>query len=313
MLSGFLIGGILLNQQRSSSLKPFYARRAFRILPPYLLLLGSFFLIHVRQPGELHPVGYLLFIQNWAAPICAIPTALGITWSLAIEEQFYLFAPIAFRRLSDGGLAVLLAGVVASAALSRAAIPSGGARYCWTICRADTIALGCLVALAYQNEHFIAWAKKKAWLVYGCWTALAIASIRVLSTTPWRSLVNGYSVIAAFFALTIWIAVVQAPPKICAVLCWRPLCGLGVISYSLYLYHSGIFQLCRLAIHSAVAAAVSGLVLSIAAAYLSWRFLELPLLAYGRKRFRYDRFRAKGDPGEAIETVPDAPKQVIRI
>src|SRR5207248_1231599 len=101
VLSGFLITGILLDTKESESyFKNFYARRCLRIWPLYYsLLLFMFVLVPLLRPSEAHIIfeksspwwAYPLFLQNFLIPISTNAAGpLAITWSLAIEEQFYL-------------------------------------------------------------------------------------------------------------------------------------------------------------------------------------------------------------------------------
>ena len=116
MLSGFLIGGILLDHRDSPRyFQSFYFRRAYRILPLYFVILGFCWLAH--QFGSLGwtPFGqvdmfsgrlpwwsFLTLFQNWgmAAMGGFDRTGLGVTWSLAIEEQYYLTLPFVIRKIS---------------------------------------------------------------------------------------------------------------------------------------------------------------------------------------------------------------------
>lgn len=102
VLSGFLIIGILVDNRDSPNyLTTFYARRALRILPPYLILVGAcwllFKVLNARAEAyfgrELPLWSLLTFTQNWvmASTNSYGATLSGGTWSLAIEEQFYLF------------------------------------------------------------------------------------------------------------------------------------------------------------------------------------------------------------------------------
>lgn len=101
VLSGFLVGGILFEQVSSgaswqSLLPTFWARRWIRTLPSYYLFLGLNILIY--QNSGLPPLApYFAFLQNFAHPI---PAFFPESWSLAIEELFYLFFPLIVMAFS---------------------------------------------------------------------------------------------------------------------------------------------------------------------------------------------------------------------
>ena len=115
VLSGFLIGGILLDATGSTRyFRTFYARRAFRILPLYGLVTGLFLashfplicslLQHECSASEIPLASYPTFTQNfWIAYLGTWGLNSGevVTWSLAVEEQFYLTIPIIIRKLTD--------------------------------------------------------------------------------------------------------------------------------------------------------------------------------------------------------------------
>ncbi len=103
VLSGFLITTLLLREERDSgtiSLSAFYWRRALRILPAYLLLLSamSLYWIGVKGQHDLLPLVpyYLLFLANFL--LAQIPL-MSVTWSLSVEEQFYLLWPLTMLLL----------------------------------------------------------------------------------------------------------------------------------------------------------------------------------------------------------------------
>ena len=119
VLSGFLIGGILLDASRSKSyFSTFYIRRAYRIIPLYAVIILST-LVLIAVYGQLgwstyakETTFYVFFLQNFriAATQSFGPLGLGATWSLAIEEQFYLTLPMVVRQVSGRVLCRLLIG-----------------------------------------------------------------------------------------------------------------------------------------------------------------------------------------------------------
>src|SRR5690242_7378387 len=120
VLSGFLITGILLDSKGSEHyFRNFYARRALRIWPLYYLLL---FLVFVVAPLFLHSMrataagvwpAFVFYVQNIALVYRdTYPFALGATWSLAVEEQFYLTWPLLVFLLRRRALAIVSASLV---------------------------------------------------------------------------------------------------------------------------------------------------------------------------------------------------------
>lgn len=169
VLSGFLIGGILLDAQRSPHYyKTFYLRRAFRILPIYAVLLALAATrnlpVHWAVLGKLYPsnipwVCYLTLTQNFAMALGMRGLmSLSPTWSLAVEEQFYLTVPLIVRKLSRLHLTRLLVMALVAAPLLRTLLYhfySRGPIACHRLmpCRADALSLGVLSALACRDRR----------------------------------------------------------------------------------------------------------------------------------------------------------------
>lgn len=126
VLSGFLIGGILLDARSSPRYyTTFYARRAFRILPIYAVLLALCSLRYLPfhwlpaslgtfSPVEIPWIAYLTFTQNlWMARLADLGLGtLSPTWSLTVEEQFYLTMPVIVRKIPRAKLATVLLSVI---------------------------------------------------------------------------------------------------------------------------------------------------------------------------------------------------------
>ena len=164
VLSGFFIGGILIDRRDSPRLaRVFYLRRAVRIMPLYYVtLVVTLLAIVVRVPGAYHefaPWVYATFLTNFALAHTHtwdwLP--LSVLWSLAIEEQFYLTAPWVVRVISPSRLPWLAAGLALGAWMARGILllwfPSGNfAAHVLMPLRMDGLALGALVAWAVRHD-----------------------------------------------------------------------------------------------------------------------------------------------------------------
>lgn len=118
VLSGFLISGILVDARQSPRyFSTFYARRICRIFPLYYLVLLCYGLAIILLNSRTADLGrlfenplplwsYALYLQNFSMAAASTfgPIWMAGSWSLAIEEQFYLTLPAVIRRVSDGGL-----------------------------------------------------------------------------------------------------------------------------------------------------------------------------------------------------------------
>src|SRR5919199_1508083 len=167
VLSGFLLGGILLEKKEAPNyFKAFYVRRICRIFPLYFLCLLVFLILLPVTLGWLFgdSIGmlagdslplwsYFTFTHNFAmAQLGGWGTLwLAHTWSLAVEEQFYLILPLLICSFSRERLPYLLVGLILAAPLWRAFLynfhPYGGlASYVLLPCRADSLLVGVLCA-----------------------------------------------------------------------------------------------------------------------------------------------------------------------
>ena len=291
VLSGFLITGILLGakeQPRGEYFRRFYGRRARRVLPPYLLLLGItpvFFGVGWLRFGYMYA-----FLMNVVTAF-AIPhvASLDVLWSLAVEEQFYLVWPVLVFLLRERQLAWVVGALLVAAPMLRYVgtpwFSSYAPVYMLTPFRMDLLAVGAGLALV--------WRQQRGWIErFGSYgpllSAAALGALLVLSRQP------GFSVTANTRFGNAWIyemtlmastgAVLWAlSGRGVGVLAWRPVRALGRISYSVYLIHTTVLIVLQryLAGRWLVAGLTFGISLLYAAA--SWRYLEQPML-YGGDR-----------------------------
>lgn len=314
VLSGFLIGGILLDARTSPRyFSTFYARRFFRIIPLYYLWIAAYFLIVL---GPFHNLTGLLSgnLEGWrAAPIyflflqnsvkiahATFGTAwLGALWSLAVEEQFYLLMPLAVRFLPRHRLVPLLCIAIVGAPMIRVAvshfIPTHpAAQYVLTPCRADALAMGVLLAVGWREESWKAAFLRYRTLIYAFNLLLLVGAVYLALWKPSQyssaMAVWGFSCVDALFACTLAIAV-MVPGGVWASVCrWPFLAELGRVSYCLYVIHSAVNLLCHVLLlqqpprfldwWSAGVTTLAAL-LSYGLACLSWSFFEHPLLKRG--------------------------------
>jgi len=291
--------------------KTFYIRRACRIFPLYFSVTGLvlfMYLFHLLPgtPGDHQRVpapwaAYLTLTQNWWWS--GIPL-LGATWSLCVEEQFYLIIPFVIRNLTRRQLVVALVSVVAAAPLLRVLVfyhyPHGYALcYVLTPCRADALCLGVLSAVLVRDPA--SWRlllKQRIWL-RGMLVVLLLGVIHMTRQgyTPWTSPMNtiGYSWMALFYTFGLLTAVSSSGGIMHDTLCHRRLMGLGTLAYCAYLIHVPLLHAGRrmfgVAFKSSASASwlaggMLGIVATLIIASVSWEFFEKPLLRMGH-RYEY--------------------------
>src|SRR6202012_5073692 len=158
VLSGFLIGSILINtRERPGYFRAFYLRRAVRIWPLYFALVAIFLIGRIGGfaphlfSSTVPAWTYLLLIQNfWMASLQTYGAFwLAGTWSLAIEEQFYLVFPLIVRFLPLRHLPILLAALILICPILRIVAAFHGDPYGYYVLpyyRADVLAIGALIA-----------------------------------------------------------------------------------------------------------------------------------------------------------------------
>lgn len=167
VISGFLITSILLQSNKGQGyFKNFYTRRLLRILPLSFALLLVFFLgvTFFDQGNRLAFYRqnwwyYFLFVQNWLFYAKGLPQEyyLNHFWSLAVEEQFYLFFPLLVYAVSKRRLVQIIFVLIPVVLCLRVAVwtasPGDFARYyCSTFTRADSLLFGCLLGCGVRFQ-----------------------------------------------------------------------------------------------------------------------------------------------------------------
>jgi len=286
VLSGALITRLLLAEIDATgalSLRRFYARRLRRLYPGLLAMLAAVCLVVARWlPGELASTGRdaaycALYLGAWIVPYRPI-RFFGHTWSLSIEEAFYLVWPLLLGLLVRAGrrsivLALLLVVAVCEAwrfYLWVGLTASSGRLYFSPDTRADTLAFGALVGLAVHTGAAARW--RGPLRVLGPLAGLGLGALVVVANRadPWYG-VYGYP-LASLLASLVVARLMVAPARWLSL---PPLVGLGRLSYSLYLWHLPAFEL-----GSAWGAPTwLSLAVGVTLAVASYRLIEGPLRA----------------------------------
>jgi peptidoglycan/LPS O-acetylase OafA/YrhL len=258
VLSGYLITGLLKTELARTGridLRNFYLRRAVRLGPA--LLLVAAFVASIGLVGGWHgpwipgEIATFSYSTNWA-DLAGVPTgAMGHTWSLSIEEQFYALWPMVLLALPNRWIA--LAGAMIGTALY--AMPMQGA-YFSTITNGGALLAGCAIAL---------WNVRLPRSVVG--VGLGLVFVACLKGSQPMAVIAGVTIIAS------------------GSLALAPVAPFGRRAYGLYLWS---WPLARLL-------GSVGLLVTLAAAELSYRHVEQPIL-----RRYHDRLRPR-ERSEAIE------------
>jgi peptidoglycan/LPS O-acetylase OafA/YrhL len=287
VLSGYLITTILLATGGSRrALRAFYLRRALRILPIYYLTFPAFLAIRglfplpQRLDGLPYFLTYTQFIPAYwggTTPPCA--AAFGHTWTLAIEEQFYLFWPLAVWAMGRTGLLIATPVLLAMpTALRFAGLPPD-----LLLTRCDGLLLGAWLAAVLADRGRLARNRRAVALAFAAVAVAAAVSLAVPSWVRFEACTR-LARVNLIYASAVGLIVVHAGHPALRALRAPRLVGIGTMSYGLYLYHPFAFAFVgaveyRLGVHAHLATDLVKLAVTFAVAWLSWRFLERPLLA----------------------------------
>ncbi|GAB3920176.1 acyltransferase [Kribbella albertanoniae] len=310
VISGFLITTLMLREEDRSgriSFKKFYARRIFRILPVYFFLLGVTLLLQILQgtltkspPGTELPL-YLFFFNEFGNG-----GAYGQSWSLGIEQKFYLLWPLlAFsailvqRRAKFRGriglTLVLMAVMLVMVPLSMGGDPRG-----WTA-HYFSILVGCLVAILMHNPRTYALFKPLTRPWVACTAAAGFlvihGTVQFWAAFTERHHLSGevpgfiavpppYVVLVGFVLLPALLA--NAFPQ--RLLSTRPFVFLGERSYSIYLVQliahgavAGIYLLFGASLAKTPVPWLPVTLMSILMAHLCYRWVEKPMITIGKR------------------------------
>ncbi len=335
VLSGFLVAGLLFSEYKSHerlSLARFYTRRGWKIYPPFYALIAVTMIVTLAcgEPYSRLSLGSeLVFLQSY------LPGLWNHTWSLAVEEHFYLILPLllaALLRLNRGSPGPLrpvlsLAACVAVGALLLRLLdwyyrPSYShlTHSFATHLRLDSLFFGVAISYVYHfhTERFVATLTPwRRWLMAGGVLALVPAFALPLETTPFVYTAGFTVFYLGSGMLMVGVLLSDLPHN-------RFLTGLGELgaySYSIYLWHMAVIEW-EVPLVERVRGATVGfgslaamdVIGSLAVGVVMAKVVELPAL---RLRDRWFPARAKGPienpPGPKCDTsAPPAPTGTCR-
>ena len=323
VISGFLITRILLNTRNGPHyFRTFYIRRTLRIFPIYYLVIGLYFAAAwwLGWREELRAIPYYLFYVQTVPQITSdfsIAPTLSHTWTLAIEEQFYLIWPaVVFLLCGRRLVIVMIAACVMSLALRFVFTVKGSPTlaYAWLPVQLDCLLAGAFLAIgAGAISRQLMTRICRLLTVVGFVACAVIVSLNGASQY-WHPATWGLSrtspILLTSMALCFagLVGLAAGGDSGMRWLSWKPLVRTGKISYGIYMYHPfviGLGYVIRDSIGiqaweqpqrkiAMVALAVFELLVIFLVAEASWRLIERPLNKWK------DRLRSKTNRQEGV-------------
>ena len=300
VLSGFLITSLLFEERALTGridLKQFYDRRIRRLLPAFVVcwavVVVSMIFIGQAQQGLLDGLVAASYVGNWVIAAGNWLGPLTHTWSLAIEEQFYLVWPVvmlfALRYVRNRPLVLMLLIVAVSIELARAVLWTNGISWVrlayGTDLQADGLLLGCALAIILHMRPVSLPSLTRPFALAGL-VAIAFA----FPDPAYRFAGNTLAVLLSVALVASLVSSTNKDP----IFHNRGLGYLGLISYGLYLWHFPILWFLGFTDsrpYPGPALAVVGIVVSVGVAVASYVWVE-------------QRFRRRGTRGSAVVSAP---------
>lgn len=291
VLSGFLITGILLDRKsrNQSYFGYFYARRARRILPPYIILLILSSLLF--GVGWLnHWWWYAFFATNIGQSLGETGNpGFGVLWSLAVEEQFYLVWPVLVLLVSERTLGIVAAaGIIVAPILRALATPLFSEFwpiYFLTPFRMDLLCAGALLAVLMRRApdlpermRWMAWAGLFGSLAMLGWLHMHYPYVRD-SNQPLSN--AGLYSLTLVLSSSVIVLALRSRGIVTRVLSHPVLVYIGTISYTIYLVHVSFIGLMWKLDLGRYTSAIAAFALTLAFASASWFLLEKRLTRGG--------------------------------
>jgi peptidoglycan/LPS O-acetylase OafA/YrhL len=273
--------------------------------------------------GNCSVAYYAIYLQNL---VYAGGFPLAFTWSLAVEEHFYMVWPWTVSRLRSATLVRLLLAVVVLTPVIRALAQHAGFKglYEMTPFRLDGLAIGALIAIGARSRRF----SRAAWKAFGCIAISVAAPVVVYLFAHYRLAVRMSPIVhvslSVFFGgIVILSLVAQQEGVLRRSLRWRPVRYIGKISYGLYLYNVAVLAVVSAVMRHfdwssplnetprTVLLTILQITATIGIASLSWYAFERPFLRL-KSRFEYGR-RVHGSSAQKVDVTvgPEAIAEVL--
>jgi peptidoglycan/LPS O-acetylase OafA/YrhL len=293
VLSGFLITTLLLEEfQKKSTLefRAFYIRRTFRLFPALYVMLLVTFVYALLFKNEMFDdilqeiIASGLYVYNIAGLWHVKDIMLYHTWSLGVEEQYYLFWPVLLflflKKGSLNGITILLVTLILIFSINNTFDLFQNRVYAFaSMMTSESIFIGCLGAV-------LRWRGMLNFKISSIVAFLCMLAILVIGILPHKTFESfNIKFIAGIFAMTAILYLVNANKGVLfEIFNHKSAVFVGKISYSLYLWHLPVFKFFKF--HSTLPVPVSFVgkfVVSIVFALLSWYIIEKPATQFGRK------------------------------
>lgn len=310
VMSGFLISSLLVNEfdrDERISMPKFYRRRAYRLLPAFAFMLaGTVFyavLLSVRDHHGIPSSPFrgafyaLIYASNWAWAFgAAMPIYMIHLWSLAVEEQFYFVAPVAFaamlRRMSRASIVRVLGAVTIVGIVWRAIVVASGATAhridFGTDTHADGLLVGCILGVAFTSGLAPKLFASAPWKrTAGVGVLITLFLITVVDQHSWPGVATWRPAVYALVGAAALISVInQDTGAHISFLTHKVMRRVGRVSYALYLWHLPImfFFYRETGSWPLALKAIASTAISYGLAELSWHLLEVPAQKIRDKR-----------------------------
>lgn len=319
-LSGFLVGGLLLRQYASTGVidaRRFIVRRIFKIWPAYYVLI-AFHMVAGRHPLSTFAVQNLTHLQNY------LGTSISQTWSLAVEEHFYLLLPallLLFARwkLRANAILAMLGLICLAVLIGRSIVVANGgldAAFFQTQYRIDSLLAGVMLAAVYwmKPELYRRLAQKKGMLLAIVGFLVAWLAFATRHDSLDESI--GYTIQSAGYVALI-VLMLEHTGAMARMWLFRAIAWVGVYSYGIYLWHSIAFAPADILIAKTSALGLPALVIwalalafqiaiAISAGYITTRLVEFPFLLLRNALFPAQGV-ASAEPSAPVPVVPKTP------